>query len=128
MVIEEQRIEALERRMRRVERELGLRAASVAPPPPRPRVAEPRPRPEVDLEQLLGGRVLAWVGGTAVVAGLALLLALGISQGWIGEGARTLMAGSLSIALLAAGAGCRSAGGRRRPRGQPPPPGSAACS
>ncbi len=121
MVIEEQRMEALERRMRRVERELGLDAASVAPPPqpapPRPLtpppppppmpkpVAEPaRPPREVDLEQLLGGRVLAWVGGIAVVAGLALLLALGISQGWIGEGARTLMAAGLSLALLATGA------------------------
>jgi uncharacterized membrane protein len=38
-----------------------------------------------ELEQLIGGRVLAWVGAAAVVAGLALLLALGISQGWIGE-------------------------------------------
>lgn len=126
MVVEEQRIEVLERRLRRVERELGLREASVAPPPvappPRPRLPklEPAPEPvraaparaEVDLEQLLGGRVLAWVGGLAVVAGLALLLALGISQGWIGEGARTLMAGGLSVALLATGAWLQERRGR----------------
>ena len=56
-----------------------------------------------DLEDLLGGRVLAWVGGTAVVAGLALLLALGISQGWIGEEARTLAAACVSLGLLGAG-------------------------
>jgi len=57
-----------------------------------------------DLEQLIGGRVLAWVGAVAVVAGLALLLALGISQGWIGEGLRTLIAAAVSLGLLGAGA------------------------
>ena len=57
-----------------------------------------------DLEQLIGGRVLAWVGAAAVVAGLALLLALGISQGWIGEGMRTLIAAAVSLGLLGAGA------------------------
>jgi uncharacterized membrane protein len=57
-----------------------------------------------DLEQLIGGRVLAWVGAIAVVAGLALLLALGISQGWIGEGLRTLIAAAVSLSLLGAGA------------------------
>jgi uncharacterized membrane protein len=57
-----------------------------------------------DIEQLIGGRVLAWVGAAAVVAGLALLLALGISQGWIGESARTLIAAGVSLGLLSAGA------------------------
>ena len=117
MVIDEQRLEDLEARVRRVEHELGLRATTrrpvaSAPPPPRPAAQPPRPaeppRPKppahADLEQLLGGRVLAWVGGAAVVAGLALLLALGISQGWIGESARTLIAGGLSTALLGVGA------------------------
>jgi uncharacterized membrane protein len=66
----------------------------------------------VDLEELIGGRVLAWVGGAAVVAGLALLLALGISQGWIGEGARTLLAAGLSLALLGAGVWLQERRGR----------------
>lgn len=57
-----------------------------------------------ELEELIGGRVLAWVGAAAVVAGLALLLALGISQGWIGEGMRTLIAAAVSFGLLGAGA------------------------
>jgi uncharacterized membrane protein len=57
-----------------------------------------------DLEQLIGGRVLAWVGAAAIVAGLALLLALGISQGWIGEGMRTLFAAAVSLGLLGTGA------------------------
>lgn len=106
MVIEEQRLQELERRVRRVERELGLSAAvrpSVASAPPPPPTPAPAPAARADLEQLLGGRVLAWVGGAAVVAGLALLLALGISRGWIGEEARTLVAAGLSLALLGAG-------------------------
>jgi uncharacterized membrane protein len=76
--------------------------AAAPAPPPRP-APPPQAAPAADLEQLLGGRVLAWVGGAAVVAGLALLLALGVSRGWIGEGARTLMAAVLSLGLLAAG-------------------------
>src|SRR3954468_20629524 len=56
-----------------------------------------------DFEQVLGGKVLAWVGAVAVVAGFALLFAMGVSQGWIGEGARTLMAAGVSLGLLLAG-------------------------
>jgi uncharacterized membrane protein len=56
-----------------------------------------------DLEQFIGGQVLAWVGAATVVAGLALLMALGISQGWIGETARALVAGCLSTGMLGAG-------------------------
>src|SRR4051812_14398757 len=75
------------------------RAGSTAPPST-PGVAT---RPARDLEDLLGGRVLAWVGGVAVLAGLAFLLTIAISRGWIGEGARTALAGGLSLALLATG-------------------------
>jgi len=56
-----------------------------------------------EFEQVLGGKVLAWVGAVAVVAGFALLFAMGISQGWIGEGARTLMAAGVSLMLLLTG-------------------------
>jgi uncharacterized membrane protein len=56
-----------------------------------------------EFEQLLGGKVLAWVGAVAVVAGFALLFAMGISRGWIGEGERTLMAAGVSLMLLLSG-------------------------
>src|SRR3954453_13209734 len=56
-----------------------------------------------DFEQVLGGRVLAWVGAAAVVAGFTLLFAMGISRGWIGEGERTLMAGGVALGLLISG-------------------------
>src|SRR4051794_39775260 len=75
------------------------RPVGSAPPPPR--LSAPRePR---DLEDLLGGRVLAWVGGAAILAGLAFLLTIAISRGWLGEGARTALAGLLSVGLLATG-------------------------
>jgi uncharacterized membrane protein len=56
-----------------------------------------------ELEDLLGGRVLAWVGGLAVLLGLVFLFALGISSGWIGEAARTAIGAVGSAGLLALG-------------------------
>ena len=55
------------------------------------------------VEDLLGGRVLAWVGGLAVLVGIVFLLAIAVSRGWIGEEARTVMAGLASLALLGLG-------------------------
>jgi uncharacterized membrane protein len=55
------------------------------------------------VEDLLGGRVLAWVGGLAVLVGIVFLLAIAVSRGWIGEEARTVMAGLGSLALLGSG-------------------------
>ncbi len=72
---------------------------STAPPAPPAALARPRP----SLEDLLGGRVLAWAGGLAVLVGIALLLAIAVSNGWIGEGARTLLAGTFSLGLIAGG-------------------------
>ena len=75
--------------------------APVAAPPAAP--APPR-RARRDLEELLGGRVLAWAGGVAVLAGIAFLLALAVSRGWIGPAGRTAVAGTLSLGLIGAGA------------------------
>ena len=73
------------------------------PPAPRPQPPAPKARPTVDIEDLLGGRVLAWLGGAAVAIGLAFLMALAISSGWIDEGARTVIAGVAATALIGAG-------------------------
>jgi uncharacterized membrane protein len=123
----ERRTEALAERLRRLEGEIGAqpsitRTAPVRPrmvePTPKPErvpVARPRPRPEarvspprqpqqkVAMEDLLGGRVLAWLGGIAVLVGIAFFFALAISHGWIGPAARTLIAGAGALLLLAAG-------------------------
>src|SRR4051794_30732294 len=105
----EERLEALGRRVQVVERN-GL--GPPPPPPPRrapvERVARPVPaggpagvervvvaeraaRPAMSLEDLVGGRLLAWAGGVAVLLGLVLLFAIAVSRGWLGEGARTLI-------------------------------------
>jgi uncharacterized membrane protein len=75
------------------------------PPPPEPAPSRPTRRParELDLEELLGGRLLALVGGLAVILGLAFLVALAVERGWLDESARTALAFSGSAALLIAG-------------------------
>lgn len=78
-------------------------SSAVASAPRGPGIAAPR-RVRTDLEELLGGRVLAWTGGVAVLAGIAFLLAIAVSRGWIGPAARTLVAGALSLGLIGAGA------------------------
>ena len=56
--------------------------------------------------------MLAWLGGVAVLAGLAFLLTIAVSRGWIGEGARTALAAVLSLGLLGAGVWLREHQGR----------------
>ena len=123
----ERELRTVSRRLARVERELALRKevatgsepdTSVAPPcsaPPTPRVplepASSRSR-WVDLEEVLGGRLLSLVGGTAVILGLAFLVALTVERGWIGETTRVVLALLGSAALLAAGAWLYEARGR----------------
>src|SRR3954451_23518277 len=100
----EDRIAALEARAATLEaRVRELEHARPAPPPRPPARPAAPPRPRRDLEELRGGRVLAWLGGVAILAGLAFLLTIAISRGWLGEGARTALAGLLSIGLLGTG-------------------------
>src|SRR3954466_4194420 len=106
----EDRIAALEERVARLEpgpRESSPPPTRVAGPPltiSRPAPARSLPqRPRRDLEDFVGGSLLAWLGGIAVLAGLAFLLTIAISSGWIGEGARTVLARRLSAGLLGAG-------------------------
>ena len=72
--------------------------------------------------------MLAWLGGIAVLAGLAFLLTIAISRGWLGEGARTALAGVLSPACSAPASGCASARTAPRPRSPRPPSASPGCS
>lgn len=71
--------------------------------PTEPQVVARAPRQRASFEDLLGGRVLAWTGGVAVVLGIAFLLAIAVSSGWIGPGARTLLAGAIAVVLTATG-------------------------
>jgi uncharacterized membrane protein len=90
-------------------------APAFAPPeplPPRPPAPPRRPRQEIDLEELLGGRLLALVGGLAVILGLAFLVALAVERGWLDESARTGLAFLGSAALLVVGAWLHERRGR----------------
>ena len=62
------------------------------------------PSEALSFGDLVGGHVLAWLGGAATLLGLVLFLALAITHGWIGEEARVLLAGAGSLALMLAGA------------------------
>ncbi len=77
-------------------------APQPAPAPQRPPMVRPDFRRE-DLEDLVGGRLLAWVGGVAVLLGIVFLFALGISNGWIGEAARVAIAAAVCGGLLGLG-------------------------
>lgn len=109
----EGRLEELTRRLERVERRVfpptpmepqprpAIRhAAPVARPEPVQPPAEP---PRRDLEALLGGRVLAWVGSLAILLGIVFLFGIAIDRGWIDEPMRTVLGFLGSTTLLLAG-------------------------
>jgi uncharacterized membrane protein len=81
--------------------------APPAPPPPaapRQEVAPPAPtQPPRSFEDLLGGRILAWLGGVAIVVGAILFLVIAVDRGWIGVEARIALAFAGSTVLLAVG-------------------------
>ena len=127
----ERRTRELEGRLATVERVLTPRpnTTNAAKPPPKPRPEQPveaprptrpapraptpkpsaatpatrRPAPAESLEDLLGGRVLAWVGGIATLLGIVFLFSMAVSNGWVGEGARTLLGGFASAGLVCLG-------------------------
>jgi len=104
---DEARIEAIEKRLARLERLLRVEEPVVAPsapppaqmPPPAPS-REPVRAPDVNLEELFGGRVLAWLGGSAVVLGAVFFLVMAVSRGWIDEPTRVVLAFLGSTVLL----------------------------
>jgi uncharacterized membrane protein len=109
----EQRLTFLENRVKTLEGLLEVTAAPVpAPvaPPPAPQappLAKPKSfppaEPAFDLEELLGGRVLGWVGGIAVVIAAVFFVVMAVRNGWIGEAARMELAFAASVALVAVG-------------------------
>jgi uncharacterized membrane protein len=120
---EEDRIERLERTVEELRARVEqLEAPAPAPPPPplvepapAPSPVEPVPprpplpprepfrRPSLDLEELLGGRVLAWAGAVAVFIGAVLFVATALRRGWIDEPTRIVLAYLGSTVLLGLG-------------------------
>lgn len=114
----ERRLADLTLRLERVERWRSPSAASKPPstaakppskPPPRTPSAEvptqpaPSSSPQRALEELLGGRVLAWVGGLAILLGIVFMLGIAIDRGWIDESMRTVLGFLGSTSLLLTG-------------------------
>ncbi|MEA2211695.1 MAG: hypothetical protein QOF83_1643 [Solirubrobacteraceae bacterium] len=61
------------------------------------------PRGGLSFVDVIGGRVLAWVGGATTLLGVVFFLMLAVSRGWIGVEARVAMAGLGSAALVGVG-------------------------
>ena len=73
-------------------------ASSTTPRPERPVL-----RPGETFEDLLGGRILAALGGLIILIGVVLFLVIAVDRGWIGVEARVALAFAGSTALLAVG-------------------------
>jgi uncharacterized membrane protein len=73
--------------------------------PPAPAAAAPASPPPApfDLEDLLGGRILAWLGGVAVFVAAIFFLVMAIRNGWIDEATRVCLAFAGSTALFLVG-------------------------
>jgi uncharacterized membrane protein len=105
----ETRLEALEERVRTLEALVSARPPQPAgpsrpwPQPPSAPAKPPSTRQPLDLEELLGGRVLGWAGGIAVVVAAVFFLVMAVSNGWIDEPTRVVLAFAASTALLGAG-------------------------
>ncbi len=62
-----------------------------------------RSRSGMSLSDVIGGQVLAWLGGAATLIGMLLFLVLAVSHGWIGQETRVLLAAVASMALMGTG-------------------------
>src|SRR5262249_39532984 len=58
-----------------------------------------------EIEARLEGRVLAWLGGIALVLGAIFFLSLAFTRGWIGPELRVLVGLGAGAGFMAAGAG-----------------------
>jgi uncharacterized membrane protein len=87
---------------------------SAAPPVEDAQAPEPSAAPPVatsppvrrggqSFEDLLGGRILAVLGGLAILVGVVFFLLIAVDRGWIGVEARVALAFAGSTLLLAAG-------------------------
>lgn len=77
-------------------------------PPPQPAIA-PRPPapsalPALNLEQFMGAKMFAWIGGLAMFLGILFFVKLSFERGWIPPSMRILIGYILGLALVAAGA------------------------
>ena len=112
------RVDALEREVAQLKS--GVVAAAPPTPPataaPAPALAQtppaaparvPAPAPKRDVESIVGGRGLLYVGAFLIVVGVAWFLQIAFSRGWIGPSIRVAMGVIAGAALIAAGTAFR---------------------
>jgi len=63
----------------------------------------PAPAPRISLEQFMGAKLFAWVGGLALFLGIIFFVKLSIERGWISPELRTAIGFVLGAALVGAG-------------------------
>lgn len=74
------------------------------PSPRPPRAAPTRPaRKPIDIEALLGGSLLVWIGGIALALAGAFLVKYSLDQGWIGPPIRVALGVGFGLALIGVG-------------------------
>ncbi|WP_395741840.1 DUF2339 domain-containing protein [Prosthecobacter sp.] len=94
----------------------ALKAATTAAPPPPPThpatvrppaearpVAAPAEAPSLSLEQFMGAKLFAWVGGLALFLGIIFFVKLSIERGWISPELRTAIGFVIGAGLVGAG-------------------------
>lgn len=69
---------------------------------PEPRHPTPPPR-QITLEQFMGAKLFAWVGGLALFLGIIFFVKLSIERGWISPELRTAMGFVVGVGLVAGG-------------------------
>jgi uncharacterized membrane protein len=113
----ERRLAELEHRLETLERlQMAGRAAATepvrvvpppfaAPPPVSPAPSAPAspPRPPIDLEYVIGARFLPKVAALALIGGLAFLVSVGVTRGWITQGTLFAMICLASAGFIGAG-------------------------
>ncbi|HEY5977625.1 MAG TPA: DUF2339 domain-containing protein [Solirubrobacterales bacterium] len=78
----------------------------------RPEVGSSATISAASFEDLFGGRILAWIGGLAILLGSILFLGMAISNGWLDEPTRIVIAAFGSTVLLIVGVWLHERNGR----------------
>ncbi len=74
----------------------------IAPPVPKPPPPLPK-APEISLEQFMGAKLFAWVGGLALFLGVVFFVKHSMEQGWISPALRMAMGLITGIGLVVGG-------------------------
>jgi uncharacterized membrane protein len=75
-------------------------AAPASPPPIAPKA---RPASSINLEQFMGAKLFAWVGGLALFLGVIFFVKLSIERGWISPELRTAIGFVIGVGLVGGG-------------------------